>query len=154
VTALLAVGNILLAAEGPYLRFYYEPESGDCIFLGSKKVLNDHAIHGFDVNCGSSDNVIIAIWGGPYVRFVAVDVNIHSNAPSSAIVENLVLSPTVKAPDWILDLSFGLKHSSIPEEADVVNCAAVTAHNALVELTVQCSSGAYERSDDTSKYVH
>lgn len=81
----------------------------------------------------------LVVWGGRLVRALHI-----STVPDDHNREGLSLSLSniVKAPDWILDLAPRL--SSLNDEnvcrKDI--CAAVTAHNALLELTIQWQSPA------------
>lgn len=52
-------------------------------------------------------------------------------------MDALHLSPTVKTSDWIFNLSWGLINTQEPFAGKIGVCAAVTAHNALLELTIE-----------------
>jgi hypothetical protein len=131
VTALASCGALLIAAEGPYLRFYHAKTSK---FIASKRVFKAQAVHGISVYAEDIGNVTkLVIWGGRLVR--AIRLNALIDGPAAEPL-SLCLSNVVKAPDWILDLA--PRMSSLDDE-DVYNqgiCAAVTAHNALLEITI------------------
>jgi hypothetical protein len=126
-----------VAAEGPVLRFYYSDDVKQFTLLGSKKVFNDQAIHGIAVRPSSSNHVILAIWGGPFVRFLQFTGDLHCSQNEAANLDTLQLSPVTRASDWILDLAFDPSDAAEASEGNVIVCAAVTAHNALIKLTVQ-----------------
>jgi hypothetical protein len=56
---------------------------------------------------------------------------------SSNGMDALHLSPTVKTSDWIFNLSWGPINAQEPFAGKIGICAAVTAHNALLELTIE-----------------
>lgn len=126
MTALASIGGLLVAAEGPYVRFY---DNQNFQYLGTRQIFRDQIIHGIAVDSESSHHAILAIWGGPLVRFLATAVE-------AFVLGNVQVYPTVRAPDWILDLSFGPPSALDSSGHHVAICAAVTAHNALVELKV------------------
>lgn len=122
----------MIAAEGPFLRFYHAKSSQ---VITSKRIFKAQAVHGICVYAEDLENVTkVVVWGGHLVRafrFTTLPDD-HSHGPLS-----LILSNTVRAPDWILDLA--PRPSSLDDE-DVYSrgiCAAITAHNALLEFTVQ-----------------
>lgn len=132
MTALASCGALLLAAEGPFLRFYHAKTSR---YIASRRVFKAQAIHGVCVYAEDHDGVTkIVVWGGRLIRALRINsvADEHSNEPLA-----LCLSNVAKAPDWILDLA--PRMSSLDDE-DVYSrgiCAAVTAHNALLQLTIQ-----------------
>ncbi|KAF9698758.1 hypothetical protein EKO04_002931 [Ascochyta lentis] len=132
VTALASCGSLLIAAEGPFLRFYHAKTSR---YIESKRVFEAQAIHGISVYAEELDGVTnLLVWGGRLVRAFRI-----SSVPDKHAHEPLCLclSNVVKASDWILDLA---PRMSSLEDEDVYSqgiCAAVTAHNALLKLTVQ-----------------
>ncbi|KAF3035454.1 hypothetical protein E8E12_005710 [Didymella heteroderae] len=137
VTALASCGALLVAAEGPYLRFYHAKSSK---FIASTRVFKAQAVHGISVYAEDIGNVTkLVIWGGRLVR--AIQINASPDSPGAEPL-TLSLSNVVKAPDWILDLA--PRMSSLDDE-NVYNkntCAAVTAHNALLELTIESEDGS------------
>ncbi|KAF2275036.1 WD40 repeat-like protein [Westerdykella ornata] len=142
VTALAAVGPLLFAAEGPVVRCYRSDDVKKFTYVGSKRVFKSHAIHGIAAHQVDLNSVTLAIWGGPLIRFLQFDpvafssrIDLGGNGWGSSIA-----SPIVRAPDWILDLSLRPASTSNLTEGDVIICAAVTAHNALIEVTVQQTS--------------
>jgi hypothetical protein len=150
VTALAAVGPLLLAAEGPFVRFYHSQDSRQFNYLGSKTVFEDQAVHGISVQPNDSKNVTLAIWGGPLARFLHVGGAPWNIPLETQDLDSFELSPVTRAPDWLLDLSFGPTDSSDSDGRKTV-CAAVTAHNALIKFTVQHSDSAGERSYVSSR---
>lgn len=135
MTTLASCGALLIAAEGPFLRFYHAKSSR---YIASKRIFKAQAVHGICVHTEEVDNVTkLVVWGGRLVRALRISTapDDHGHEPLS-----LSLSNVVKAPDWILDLAPRL--SSLDDE-DVHGqgiCAAVTAHNALLKLTIQWRS--------------
>ena len=132
MTALVSCGALLIAAEGPFLRFYHAKDSR---YIASRRVFQAQAVHGISVYAEELDNVTkLVVWGGRLVRALRITTltDNHVCEPLS-----LCLSNVVKAPDWILDLA---PRMSSLEDENVYNqgtCAAVTAHNALLELKMQ-----------------
>jgi hypothetical protein len=115
-------------AEGSFLRFYTRQEH---TYLASRRIFQAQAIHGIAVLSASDHYVTLVIWGGLLVRAFALSVR------EGTLLESTRFSNVVKATDWILDLSsepVGQEHSVANE---VRLCAAITAHNALLELTVR-----------------
>ena len=141
MTALASCGALLIAAEGPYLRFYH---AKTCEFIASKRVFKAQAVHGISVYAEDIGNVTkLVVWGGRLVR--ALRLNASINGPEAEPL-SLCLSNVVKAPDWILDLA--PRMGSLDDE-DVYNqgiCAAVTAHNALLEITIVHQNSAEAQS--------
>jgi len=125
VTALATCGPLLLAAEGPHLRFYH---SKDSKLLATKQIFKTQVIHGLSVHYRSSRHVIVVIWGGAVVRVLELHIPPPDRGTKDSVPDILQLSSTVKASDWILDLCF------CPFDSGV--CAAITAHNALLELKI------------------
>jgi len=83
-----------------------------------------------------SSTVVIIIWGGCSLRLA--QLRLPTASPGLEIGVNNVdiwLSHITKAPDWILDVSLGPLE---PQTSDNVfyhfKAAAITAHNALLEL--------------------
>ncbi|KAF3050735.1 hypothetical protein E8E11_007702 [Didymella keratinophila] len=142
VTALASCGALLIAAEGPCLRFYHARTSK---FIASQRVFKAQAVHGISVHAEEIGNVAkLVIWGGRLVR--ALRLNASIDGPGTEPL-SLCLSNVVKAPDWILDLA--PRMNSLDDE-DVYNqgiCAAVTAHNALLEITILYRNSTESRSD-------
>lgn len=154
VTALAAIGTLVLAAEGPRVLFWKRQDgSSQFTFLASRHIFNDQAIHGITVLPNRSSHVILAIWGGPLVRFLWSRDNSHdqTNIESALLAGKLGLSTVSRSPDWILDLSFApLDDQNLPG-AKVIACAAVTAHNALLEITIQWPKPDEEQDHSSSR---
>jgi hypothetical protein len=131
VTAIASCGVLLVAAEGPFLRFYHAKDSR---FIASKRVFKSQAVHGISVYSEEYDDVtIIVVWGGRLIR--AIEVNVASTVRAEVQLD-VRLSEVVKAPDWILDLA--PRFSSLEEAAYQTGaCVAVTAHNALVQVNIE-----------------
>lgn len=136
MTALASCGALLIAAEGPFLRFYHAKASR---YIVSTRVFKAQAVHGICVYAEESEKATkLVVWGGRLARAVHIDALANHQEPKAL---SLSLSNVVKAPDWILDLA---PRMSSLDDGDVYErsiCAAVTAHNALLELTVQCQTG-------------
>lgn len=136
MTALASCGALLIAAEGPFLRFYHAKASR---YIASTRVFKAQAVHGICVYAEESEKATkLVVWGGRLARAVHIDA-LANHQETKAL--SLSLSNVVKAPDWILDLA---PRMSSLDDGDVYErsiCAAVTAHNALLELTVQCQTG-------------
>ncbi|KAF2625905.1 WD domain-containing protein [Macroventuria anomochaeta] len=153
VTALASCGALLIAAEGPFLRFYHAKTFR---FITSRRVFKAQAVHGISVYAEELDNVTkLVVWGGRLVRALRLNPP-RFNAPTDDRGQepmSLCLSNVVKAPDWILDLA--PRMSSLDDE-NVYNlgiCAAVTAHNALLELTIQYHNGSTPASSSLNLNV-
>jgi hypothetical protein len=131
VTALSSCGPFLVAAEGPFLRFYTRQ---DHIYLSSRQVFQAQAIHGVSVLPSPDQYVILVVWGGQLV--CALELRVPADATEKSLLAALRFSNVAKAPDWILDLSpRAVDQYGVSDGIGV--CAAVTAHNALLELTVR-----------------
>lgn len=130
MTAIVSCGALLVAAEGPYLRFYHVKDSR-C--LASKRVFKAQAVHGISVDSEEHDDLIkMVVWGGPLVRALEFSLAPGVNGWELAFRQSAVL----KVSDWILDLAPRL--SSLEDEGEYQEgtCVAVTAHNALLEITI------------------
>ncbi|PSN70224.1 WD40 repeat-like protein [Corynespora cassiicola Philippines] len=131
VTALATCGPFLLAADGPFLRFY---GGDDFRLITTEQVFEAHTIHGASVYHEDTHRVIVVVWGGSLVRALEIDVSAWHDG--SGLI--LHTSNSVKGPDWILDLKFGPKKD---ENDTKVVCGAVTAHNSLLEVAIQRQIG-------------
>lgn len=132
MTALTSCGALLVAAEGPFLRFYDAKSSR---YIASERVFKAQAVHGISLYSESYGDVIkLVVWGGCLVRALEVEF-----APRNDLCEtqlNVCLSAVLRSPDWILDLA---PHFSCLKDASEIEqgiCVAVTAHNALVQVTI------------------
>lgn len=124
-------GNLLVAAEGPFLRFY-DAQSSEC--LASRRVFKAQAVHGISTYSETYDDVIrLVVWGGCLIRALEVTF-----APEDAKKTNPIFRPSevARASDWILDLA--ARFSSLEDAAEGHDgiCVAVTAHNALIYVTI------------------
>ncbi|KAJ8111118.1 hypothetical protein OPT61_g6210 [Boeremia exigua] len=142
VTALASCGALLIAAEGPYLRFYHAKSSK---YVASKRVFTAQAVHGICVFAEEHNDVTkLVIWGGRLIRALQINAlpDHHSGEPLC-----LSLSNVVKAPDWILDLAprWGSLNDGDVHIQGI--CAAVTAHNALLQFTIRRQSGTAQAPD-------
>lgn len=75
----------------------------------------------------------LVVWGGRLV--CALQIN-ASTDPQPELL-SLCLSKVVKAPDWILDLAPQMSSLEEDDACKHDTCAAVTAHNALLQFTIQ-----------------
>jgi hypothetical protein len=144
VTALASCGALLIAAEGPFLRCY---RSSDSQFLVSKRIFKAQAIHGITVYAEEHDGLAkLVVWGGRLTR--ALTISLPPN-DSTCTRLSICLSNVVKAPDWILDLA--PRPSTLDDLVEYAKgtCVAVTAHNALLQLTIQ-----HQAETATSRYFH
>ncbi|PVH92094.1 WD domain-containing protein [Periconia macrospinosa] len=130
VTASASCGPLFFAAEGPFVRFY-SAQTLKC--LVSKRIFRAQAVHGISVVYSSDRHVIIVVWGGLLVR--ACEFDLLGDAKNASIVPtSWIFSNCVEAPDWILYLSPGPSLNEDGVAVEVPICAAVTAHNALLQL--------------------
>ena len=132
MTALAFCGQYLLAAEGPFLRIL---DHGSAVLLLTKQIFDSQTIHGIVVHDTCSSTVVI-IWGGRSLRLA--QLRLPTASPVLEMEVNNVdiwLSHITKVPDWILDLSLGpLKPQTSDNAFYHFKAAAITAHNALLEL--------------------
>jgi WD40 repeat protein len=132
VTALASCGALLVAAEGPFLRFYHAKDSR---YIVSKRVFKAQAVHGISVYSSSYDDVTkLVIWGGRLIRALEI---IFAPDDHGKTNPEVCLSEVARASDWILDLA--PRFSSLEDEAQDQQgiCVAVTAHNALLQVTIR-----------------
>ncbi|OAL56678.1 WD40 repeat-like protein [Pyrenochaeta sp. DS3sAY3a] len=145
VTALASCGTILVAAEGPFLRFY---DAQTFQFISSKRVFKSQAVHGISLYSNHHDQVTkLVIWGGYLVRALEFASPIPDEQHDGLEIS---LSEVARAPDWILDLASRptiLDDDSVHQKG---TCAAVTAHNALLLVTIERSS---IKHDDNSHFT-
>ncbi|KAF7564952.1 WD40 repeat [Pyrenophora tritici-repentis] len=131
VTALAACGALLIAAEGPFLRFYLAKDSR---YLSSVRIFKAQAIHGICVLAQDQAHVSrLVIWGGKLVR--SLDVDLAGEHGQEGL--NLCVSNIARASDWILDLAPRPKRLEDDRQYTTGTCVAVTAHNALLQVTVE-----------------
>lgn len=136
VTAVASCGTLLVAAEGPFLRFY---GASDTHFISSQRVFKAQTIHGIAVYSEQHDHVTrLIVWGGRCVR--ALEVRPHSLEQSRTETLTVSLSDMISAPDWIIDLAPRPISLDELEYQDAI-FAAVTAHNALLQLSIECRHG-------------
>lgn len=133
MTALAFCGQYLLAAEGPFLRIL---DHDSAVLLLTKQIFDSQTIYGIAVHNTCSSTVVVIIWGGHSLRLA--QLRLPTASPVLEIEVNNVdiwLSHIVKVPDWILDLSLGPLKSQTSDNAFYhFKAAAITAHNALLEL--------------------
>jgi hypothetical protein len=132
VTAVACCGALLIAAEGPFLRFYH---AKDLRHIASKRVFQAQAVHGISVYSEEHDHVTkLIIWGGRHVRGVEVSI---ASSDSEEPPLNTWLSNVARAPDWILDLA--PRPTSLDDDTEYEKglCVAITAHNALLQIVVE-----------------
>jgi hypothetical protein len=131
VTALASCDALLVAAEGPFLRFYHAKDSR---YIASKRVFKAQAVHGISVYSESYDGVIkLVVWGGRLIRALEISFAPDDHRKTHP---DVCLSEVAKASDWILDLA--PRFSSLDDEVQDQHgiCVAVTAHNALLQITI------------------
>ncbi|CAI6336085.1 unnamed protein product [Periconia digitata] len=130
VTASASCGPLFLAAEGPFVRFY---NANTLTCLTSKSIFRAQAVHGISVLSISSSHAVLMVWGGWLVRVCEFDL--QGDDKDVMITPNSwIFSNTAEAPDWILHLSPEPRLVQDGNTAILPLCAAVTAHNALLEL--------------------
>ncbi|KAH7126992.1 WD40-repeat-containing domain protein [Dendryphion nanum] len=133
VTALATFGPFLLAAEGPYLRIYHGQTFE---LIATRKIFESQAIHGISVASGDSQCTLVAIWGGYLVRALKIQDRNLSKGIGQFMPDQIELSSPLRVSDWILDLCFG-PHAHPDISISVpTRCAAITAHDALLELNI------------------
>lgn len=122
---------LLVAAEGPFLRFYHAETSQ---YIASKRVFRAQTVHGVSMYSESYDDVIkLVIWGGCLVRALEVSLAREDHQKTDP---TFYLSGSARASDWILDLA--PRFSSLEDAAQGHGgiCVAVTAHNALIQINI------------------
>ena len=119
------------------MRFYHRIDN-TC--LRSYKCFKSQAVHGVLFLSGDADYVVLIAWGGVSIRTIQVTLEHRSSTLSLRSIHG---SREATSPDWILDVC---SISTSPEKSNLVNCVAVTAHNALLEISSQ--RGGEEDSPD------
>ncbi len=140
MTALASCGALLIAAEGPFLRFHHAKDSR---YISSERVFNAQAVHGIRVVSEEHAHVIqLVVWGAKLVR--ALEINFTGQVGAQDL--SLCFSNVAKASDWILDLA--PRPIALDDDAQYHkgSCVAVTAHNALLRVNIQRS-----KADTTQK---
>ncbi|KAI4637537.1 uncharacterized protein J4E88_002007 [Alternaria novae-zelandiae] len=131
VTALASCGALLIAAEGPFLRFHH---ASDSRYISSERVFKAQAIHGIRVFSEEHAHVIkLVIWGGRLVR--ALEIDFADQVGQQGL--SLCFSNVAKASDWILDLAPRPKGLDDDAQYHKGSCIAVTAHNALLHVEME-----------------
>jgi WD40 repeat protein len=136
VTASASYGPLYVAAEGPFLRLY---NCKNLHYLESNQVFQAQAIHGIACLSETINHVTLVIWGGFLVR--TVDFDLIAEEDVRIVPASWLFSEVFNAPDWILDLSPAPSQCEGESTSDVRILAAVTAHNALLELTATRTNG-------------
>lgn len=131
MTALASCDALLIAAEGPFLRFYLAKDSR---YLSSIRVFKAQAIHGICVFAQERANASrLIIWGGRLVRGLEVKfAGKHGEENLSSSFSNIA-----RASDWILNLALRPKKLDDDSQHFIGTCVAVTAHNALLQVKVE-----------------
>lgn len=134
MTALCSFARLCVAADGPFLSFY---DSQDFSHISSERIFEAQAIHGISLVSESTNDVILVAWGGMLVRTLTLRLRENEGSREPAL-GSLHLSNVVKAPDWVLDLcSSPFQDDTEAHNGSITHiCAGITAHNALLELTV------------------
>lgn len=122
MTALELSRDYLFAGQGPVLVVY--TRDGTRV-LAETQVFESQVIHGIVLD--NEPSVILA-WGGSLVSFLRLETDLHKH--------KLVIGSQVECPDWILHAAF--QHSS--NSGGSKAAALVTAHNALLTLTLDSSN--------------
>ncbi|KAF1941572.1 WD40 repeat-like protein [Clathrospora elynae] len=132
VTALASCGPLLIAAEGPFLRFYHAKDSQ---YISSQRVFKAQAVHGISVCSEDYDHVAkLVVWGGRLVR--ALEIDLAAQELEQAVL-NISSSDVTRASDWILDLALRPTSLDDASQHQKNTCVAVTAHNALLQVTIK-----------------
>jgi hypothetical protein len=132
VTALANCGALLVAAEGPFLRFYHAKDSR---YILSKRIFKAQAVHGICVYADDHAHVTkLVIWGGRLVRALIIDSTDQDHEEGDL---SIALSKVVRASDWILDLAPRPRGLDDSNQCCKGTCVAVTAHNALLQVTAE-----------------
>lgn len=135
MTALASCEGLVLAAEGPFLRFYNAKTSQ---LLASERIFNAQAIHGISVYSERHNGFInLVIWGGRLVRPLRAQATGDRGAYTDVQVR---LSEVGEVSDWILDLAPrpSTLDEGVEHQADVCAVyAAVTAHNAIIQVDIE-----------------
>jgi hypothetical protein len=139
VTALASCGTLLIAAEGPFLRFHHAKDSQ---YILSKRVFKAQAVHGIRVFPEENAHIIkLVIWGGRLI--CALEIHLPGQVGVQGL--SLCFSNIAKASDWILDLAPRPKSLDDDAQCHKESCVAVTAHNALVQVKIE------RRKSDTAQ---
>lgn len=102
-------------------------------YLLSQRIFQAQAVHGIAVISKSDCHVVIIVWGGSLVRVCKFDLLLDEEN-ANVVSDSWIFSASVEAPDWILHLSPSPLFADDSNTVKVPVCAAVTAHNALLEL--------------------
>ena len=131
MTALASCGALLIAAEGPFLRFHHAKDSR---YISSQRVFKAQAIHGIRVFSEQNAHIIkLVIWGGRLVR--ALEIHLAGEGGVQSL--SLCFSNIAKVSDWILDLAPRPQRLDDDAQYQKAACVAVTAHNALVQVQIE-----------------
>ncbi|KAF2131949.1 WD repeat protein-like protein [Dothidotthia symphoricarpi CBS 119687] len=132
VTALASCGALLVAAEGPFVRLYHNKNS---CYISSQRVFKAQAVHGVSVCSEEPDHVIrLIIWGGRLCRVLEIS---FASSDIEHMVPRLYMSDVARAPDWILDMAPRPANLKNLSERGTDTCVAITAHNALLQLSIE-----------------
>lgn len=143
VTALAFAGGFLFAGEGPYLRAFPisrttgSVDEADRILEERKnsgwRIFDAQAIHGIEVAHDGHDLVTLIIYGGCYIRAIGIDKQTFDpEATRCGQIE--------KCSDWILDLA--IRPQATQSNYQSLEAVAITAHNALIGLSLSVWSGS------------
>ncbi|KAF2703919.1 WD40 repeat-like protein, partial [Pleomassaria siparia CBS 279.74] len=151
VTALAACGRLLFAAEGPFLRVYCS-QGESFRLLNSTRIFKSQSIHGISIRSISSEHVLVVCWGGRLVRALDCSYLLSHNRTENLGVD-IHLSSTVETSDWLFDLSWGPRDAESTPASRAGVCAAVSAHNALLELTIERRDHGHEGSYHAALHI-
>ncbi|KAH0370494.1 WD40 repeat-like protein, partial [Aureobasidium melanogenum] len=137
VTALAFSKDHLFAGEGPILRIYRRHNHE---LIESITVFSSQAIQGITIHASG-----IIVWGGRSITLYAFHTADHS------ILDRV---SSFEAPDWILDISVSPELSGEKQKA-----ALITAHNALLLLELDSTTGSQELTSNSrcilySAHIH
>lgn len=119
---------LTLAGEGSYLKVF---DARTQRLIGRYRIFGSQTIHGIAISERSTaeDDLQIVIWGGSHLTFInnkEWDTLLSMEVGSLIHLENSI-------PDWIMDIALS------PDRRD--RCVLVTAHNALVQASIDPHSG-------------
>lgn len=130
MTALASRGSLLIAAEGPFLRFYHAKNSR---YITSQRVFKAQAVHGIRICSQENAHVVkLVVWGGRLVRAFAINFTADDEECLTIYTSNVA-----KASDWIFDLAPRPKSLDDDMHYHRGMSVAVTAHNALLQVTCE-----------------
>jgi WD repeat-containing protein 6 len=131
VTALLSLGNIVLAGEGFSLCIYHTKSKA---LLFNRRIFKSQAVHGFCrvKSCDLEDEVLV--WGGALVRRVCLH---WTGVGEHLVVDRVSIGFLSTCTDWILDVCPGSDEAHSRDGLSQQFIAfAVTAHDELLGIDI------------------